>query len=209
MRKLAVLACWILLGSSLLAQTNLSLPAGTAVKMKLQTTLATFTTKAGYPFAGRVTEPVIMNGKTIIPIGATIEGRVTKISEPRRIAGKPTIGISPQTVVLPNGERYAFNATLVDTSLRDSTDVNEEGQFKGAGHDGSDLKEIGVGTGGGMAIGGLTGGGKGVLIGGAIGATATIVHWLGKHRSAVLPAGTELVMEISHPMTLSAASTGQ
>ena len=209
MRKLAVLAFAILLTFTAAAQTNLSLPAGTAVKMKLQTTLATFTTKPGYPFAGRVTEPVVKDGKTIIPIGATIEGRVTKVSEPRRIAGKPTIGISPQTVVLPNGERYAFNATLVDTSLRDGTDVNEEGQFKGAGHDGSDLKEVAVGTGGGMAIGGLTGGGKGVLIGGAIGATATIVHWLGKHRSAVLPAGTELVMEISHSMTLSAASAGQ
>ncbi|HVO61769.1 MAG TPA: hypothetical protein VMT53_12595 [Terriglobales bacterium] len=209
MRKPAVLTCLMLFASSLLAQTNLSLPAGTAVKMKLQTTLATFTTKAGYPFAGRVTEPVTMNGKTVIPIGATIEGRVTKVSEPRRIAGKPTIGMSPQTVVLPNGERYALNATLVDTSLRDGTDVNEEGQFKGAGHDGSDLKEVGVGTGGGMLIGGLTGGGKGVLIGGAIGATATLAHWLGKHRSAVLPAGTELIMELSHPMTLSAASTGQ
>jgi hypothetical protein len=209
MRKLAVLACIITMASMAVAQTNLSLPAGTAVKMKLQTTLATFTTKAGYPFAARVTEPVLMNGKTVIPIGATIEGRVTKVSEPRRIAGKPTIGISPQTVVLPNGERYTLNATLVDTSLRDGTDVNEEGQFKGAGHDGDDLKEVGVGTGGGMVIGGLTGGAKGVLIGGAIGATATIAHWLGKHRSAVLPAGTELVMEISHPMTLSAASTGQ
>ena len=209
MRKLVVLTCLMLFASSLLAQTNLSLPAGTAVKMKLQTTLATFTTKAGYPFAGRVTESVMMNGKTVIPIGATIEGRVTKVSEPRRITGKPTIGISPQTVVLPNGERYALNATLVDTSLRGGSDVNEEGQFKGAGHDGDDLKEVGVGTGGGMLIGGLTGGGKGVLIGGAIGATATVAHWLGKHRSAVLPAGTELVMELSHPITLSAASTGQ
>jgi hypothetical protein len=209
MRKLAVLTFTMLLAFGAAAQTNLALPAGPAVKMKLQTTLATFTTKAGYPFAGRVTEPVLLNGKTIIPVGATIEGRVTKITEPRRIAGKPTIGISPQTVVLPNGERYAFNATLVDTSLRDGSDVNEEGQFKGAGHDGSDLKEVGVGTGGGMVIGGLTGGSKGVLIGGAIGATATVAHWLGRHRSAVLPAGTELVMEISHPMTLSAASTGQ
>ncbi len=209
MRKLAVLASLVLFALTAAAQTNLSLPAGTAVKMKLQTTLATFTTKAGYPFAARVTEPVVMNGKTVIPIGATIEGRVTKVSEPRRIAGKPTIGMSPQAVVLPNGERYALNATLVDTSLRDGTDVNEEGQFKGTGHDGSDLKEMGVGTGGGMVIGGLTGGAKGVLIGGAIGATATIAHWLGKHRSALLPAGTELVMELSHPMMLSAASAGQ
>jgi len=209
MRKLLVLAFAMLFALTAVAQTNLALPAGTAVKMKLQTTLATFTTKAGYPFAGRVTEAVMMDGKTVIPVGSTVEGRVTRVSEPRRIAGKPTIGISPQTVVLPNGERYTMNATLVDTSLRNGTDVNEEGQFKGAGHDGSDLKEIGVGTGGGMVIGGLTGGGKGVLIGGAIGATATIAHWLGKHRSAVLPAGTELVMELSHPTTLSAASPGQ
>lgn len=209
MRKLIVLTLAVLLSITAPAQTNLSLPAGTAVKMKLQTTLATFTTKAGYPFAGRVTEPVMRDGRTVIPIGATIEGRVTKVSEPRRIAGKPTIGISPQTVVLPNGERYSLNATLVDTSLRNGTDVNEEGQFKGAGHDKSDLEEVGVGTGGGMVIGGLTGGAKGVLIGGAIGATATVVHWLGKHRSAVLPAGTELVMELSHPTTLTAASAGQ
>jgi hypothetical protein len=209
MRKLAVLASTVLVAFTAAAQTNLSLPVGTAVKMKLQTTLATFTSKAGYPFAGRVTEPVMMNGKTVIPIGATIEGRVTKVSEPRRIAGKPTIGISPQTVVLPNGERYSLNATLVDTGLRNGTDVNEEGQFKGAGHDKGDLEEVGVGTAGGMAIGGLTAGGKGALIGGAIGATATVVHWLGKHRSAVLPAGTELVMELSHPMTLSTASSGQ
>jgi hypothetical protein len=209
MRKLALLASIAFLAIGASAQANLSLPAGTAVKLKLQTTLATFTTKAGYPFAGRVTEPVVKDGRTVIPIGATVEGRVTKVTEPRRIAGKPTIGLSPQAIVLPNGERFSLNATLVDTSLRNGTDVNEEGQFKGSGHDGDDLKEIGVGTGGGMAIGGLLGGAKGVLIGGAIGATGTIAHWLGKHRSAVLPAGTELVMEVSHPMTFSAAGAGQ
>jgi hypothetical protein len=209
MRKVAVLVGSVLFSLSLYAQTNLSLPAGTAVKMKLETTLATFTTKRGYEFAGRVTEPVIKDGKTVIPVGATVQGHVTKLTEPRRIFGKPTIALLPETVVLPNGERYALSANLVDTSLRNGTDVNEEGQFKGAGHDGSDLAEVGVGTGGSMVIGGLLGGGKGVLIGGAIGATATIAHWLGKHRSAVLPAGTELVMELSRPMTLSAASSGQ
>ena len=101
-------------------------------------------------------------------------------------------------------ERYMLNATLVDTSLRGGTDVNTEGQFKGAGHDGKDLTEIGMGTGGGMLIGGLIGGGKGLLVGGAIGATVTVAHWLGKHRSATLPSGTELVMELSRPMALTA-----
>lgn len=209
MRKAVLLICMLLFALAALAQTNLSLPAGTAVKMKLENTLATFTSKTGDPFSGRVTEAVVMDGKTVIPVGATVQGRVTKVNEPRRIAGKPTIGIFPEVVVLPNGEKYALSASLVDTSLRSGTDVNEEGQFKGAGHDGKDLTEVGLGTGGGMLIGGLAGGGKGVLIGGTIGATATVAHWLSKHRSAMLPAGTELVMELSRPMTMSTSVGGE
>jgi hypothetical protein len=209
MRKAAVLMLVMLLGLAAAAQTNLSLPAGTPVKMKLESTLATFTDKAGDSFSGRVTEPVMMDGKTVIPVGATIQGRVTRVTEPRRIAGKPTIGLAPDTVILPNGERYLLNATVVDTSLRAGTDINEEGQFKGAGHDNKDLTEIGLGTGGGMLVGGLAGGGKGVLIGGTIGATATVAHWLSKHRSAMIPAGTELVMELNRPVTMNAASGGK
>jgi hypothetical protein len=189
-----------------LAAGQTSLPTGTAVKMKLENTLTTFSTQAGDPFSARVTEAVVVNGTTVIPVGATVQGRVTRTSEPRRIAGKPTIAIFPEHLVLPNGDRFMLNATLVDTSARHGTDVNNEGQFKGEGHDGKDLTEIAMGTGGGMLIGGLAGGGKGMLVGGAIGATATIAHWLGKHRSTMLPAGTELVMELNRPMVMSASS---
>jgi len=204
MKKALSVLPLILIASFACAQT--ALPAGTAVKMKLETTLATFTSKAGDPFSARVTEPVVMDGKTVIPIGTTVEGRVTKTSEPRRIAGKPTIAIFPESVVLPNGDKFVLNATLVDTNRGHGTDVNTEGQFKGDGHDGKDLTEIGLGTGGGMLVGGLAGGGKGLLIGGAVGATITVTHWLSKHRSAMLPAGTELVMELSRPLTMTATS---
>jgi hypothetical protein len=209
MKKTLTLTSLILIASFAWAQT--ALPTGTAVKMKLETTLATFSSKAGDPFSARVTEPVVMDGKTVIPIGTTVEGRVTKTNEPRRIAGKPTIAIFPEHLVLPNGDRFMLNASLVDTNARRGTDVNPEGQFKGDGHDAKDLTEIGLGTGGGMLIGGLAGGGKGFLIGGAVGATVTVTHWLGKHRSAMLPAGTELVMELSRPMTMTVvvASSGQ
>ena len=138
--------------------------------------------KKAMPFPEESREAVVLDGKTVIPVGATVQGRVTKVNEPRRIAGKPTIGIFPEAVVLPNGERYMLNATMVDTNLRNGTDVNTEGQFKGDGLDGKDLTEIGMGTGGGMLIGGLAGGGKGLLIGGAVGATLTVAHWLGKKR---------------------------
>src|SRR5713226_4359308 len=209
MKKHVVLLCSMLLAAAAVGQPNMSLPAGTALKVKPQNSLSTFSNKEGDPFSGRVTEAVMLDGKTVIPIGATVQGRVTKVNEPRRVAGKPTIGIFPEAVVLPNGERYMLNATVVDTSLRNGTDVNTEGQFKGDGIDGKDLTEIGMGTGGGMLVGGLAGGGKGLLIGGAIGATATVAHWLGKHRSAMLPAGTELVMELNRPMTMTGASSGQ
>jgi len=205
MKKTFSLVSLILIASFAWAQS--ALPTGTAVKMKLETTLATFSSKAGDPFSARVTEPVVVDGKTVIPIGATVEGRVTKANEPRRIAGKPTIAIFPESLVLPNGDRFMLNASLVDTSRGHGTDVNPEGQFKGSGHDGKDLTEIGMGTGGGMLIGGLAGGGKGLLIGGAVGATLTVTHWLGKHRSATLPAGTELVMELSRPMTMTMTTT--
>lgn len=207
MKKLFIVASLVLATTLAMAQT--SLPTGTAVKMKLDTTLATFSSKAGDPFSARVTEPVLLDGKTVIPIGATVEGRVTKTSEPRRIAGKPTIAIFPENLVLPNGERFMLNATLVDTNAHHGTDVNTEGQFKGTGHDGTDVTQIGMGTGGGMLIGGLLGGAKGLVIGGAVGATVTVSHWLGKHRSATLPAGTELVMELNRPMTMTSISSGQ
>jgi hypothetical protein len=204
MKKTLTLTWLVLIASFAWAQT--ALPTGTAVKMKLETTLATFSSKAGDPFSARVTEAVVVDGKTVIPIGATVDGRVTKVNEPRRVAGKPTIAIFPESLVLPNGDKFTLNATLVDTNRGRGTDVNTEGQFKGTGHDGKDLTEIGMGTGGGMLVGGLAGGGKGFLIGGAIGATATVAHWLGKHRSAMLPAGTELVMELNRPMMMSNAS---
>ena len=209
MKKTGLLLGTLLFAVAAGAQTNMALPAGTAFKVKLENTLSTFSSKEGDAFSGRVAQDVILDGKTILPIGATVQGRVTKVNEPRRIAGKPTIGIFPEAIVLPNGERYMLNAAMVDTSLRNGTDVNTEGQFKGEGIDGRDLTEIGMGTGGGMLIGGLAAGGKGLVIGGAVGATLTVAHWLGKKRSAVLPSGTELMMELSRPLAMTPEPAGQ
>ena len=123
---------WMLLPCALLATTVVAqtpaVPAGTAVMVRLDTTLATFSNKPGDPVRGSITQPVVVNGQTVIPVGATIEGRVTKVSEPRRISGKPTIGILPEAVILPTGERYYLDATLTDTNVKGSN-VYNEGQF--------------------------------------------------------------------------------
>jgi hypothetical protein len=209
MKKWMLLPC-MLVAAMLAAQTSspsapssasAPVPAGTALMVRLETTLATFSNKPGDPFRGSIIKPVVLDGKTVIPAGATVEGRVTKVSEPRRISGKPTIGILPEAVILPTGERYYLDATLTDTNIP-GTDVSVEGQFKGSGHDRRDTVEQGGGTAGGMLVGGLIGGGPGVLIGGAVGATSTTIHWLTKHRSATLPAGTQLTLELNRPLTM-------
>jgi hypothetical protein len=206
MTKRMVLPAILLLAAMAAAQTNQSVPAGTALMVKLNTTLATFSNRVGDQFQGSLAQPVVLNGQTMIPAGARIEGRVTKLSEPRRISGKPTIGILPEAVIMPTGERYFLDATLIDTNLGQGSDVNEEGQFKGSGLDRRDKLETGGGAAGGMLIGGLIGGGPGVLIGGAVGAGSATAHWLSKHRSAILPAGTELTLELNRPLAMTTAT---
>ncbi len=198
----------ILLATALAAQTSPPVPAGTALMVRLETTLATFSNKPGDPFRGSLTQPVVVNGQTLLPAGTVVEGRVTKVSEPRRISGKPTIGILPEAVILPTGEHLYLDATLTDTNIP-GTDVNSEGQFKGTGHDRRDQLEVGGGAAGGMLVGGLVGGPVGVVVGGAIGAGSTTTHWLVKHHSAVLPAGTQLTLELNRPLTMTNATTAQ
>ena len=205
MKKWMLLPC-TLLATMLAAQTNAPVPAGTALIVRLDTTLATFSSRVGDPFRASVTHPIVVNGQTLIPAGASVEGRVTKVSEPRRISGKPTIGILPEAVIMPNGERYYLDATLTDTNIK-GTDVSSEGQFKGSAHDRRDTLEQGGGAAGGMLIGGLVGGPAGVLVGGLVGAGATTGHWLAKHRSATLPAGTELTLELNRPMPMNGTTT--
>jgi hypothetical protein len=204
MKKWMTLPGILLLAAMAATAQTTSVPAGTALMVRLDTTLATFSNKAGDPFQGKLTQAVMLDGKTLLPAGATVVGRVTKVSEPRRISGKPSIGILPEAVVLPTGERYFLDATLIDTNLP-GTDVSSEGQLKGSGHDRHDTLETGAGAAGGMLIGGLIGGGPGILIGGAVGAGSTTVHWLAKHRSATLPAGTELTLELNRPMAMTTA----
>jgi hypothetical protein len=187
----------------ILGQNEMALPVGTAIRMKLETPLSTSATSRGDRFGGRVTEAVLLRGKTIIPVGAALEGKVFRSEDKRRIKGTPTLDLSPDTVTLPDGQKYSIRATIVDTSDH-TLNVNDEGEIKGEGRDRRDWVEMGAASVAGAGIGAAIGGGKGALIGTGVGATVSVVRWLTKSRSAELPAGTELVMELSRPLQLTA-----
>jgi hypothetical protein len=170
--------------------------------MRLETALSTSSNASGDTFSGRVLEDVKLNNQVILPVGATLQGQVVRVSEPRRIKGKPMIQLLPQAVVLPNGQRLAINAVVVDTNKINGTSVDDEGRIKGPGHTDRDVMEVAAGTGVGAIVGGIAAGGKGSLIGAGVGAGATVIHWLTKRNSASLPAGSEIIFELSRPMLI-------
>ncbi len=181
------------------------LPAGTAICMKLQTPLSSRSNHEGDAFSGRVTEPVVLRGKTVIPVGASITGRLLRVSDPRRIAGTGSLRLLPESLMLPNGENYAISASMVDTSTPKKLTVDDEGRIKARGFSGGDKAEMIAGTGAGAIAGTIIAGGKGMFVGSMILGGATVVHWLTKRHPVEVPAGTELIMEISHPMNVSSA----
>jgi hypothetical protein len=185
-----------------------ALPVGTAIRMKLETPLYTSSTREGDTFSGRVLEDVKLNNKVVLPVGASLQGHVVRVTDPRRIKGKPMIQLRPEFVTLPNGQKFAVSAAVVDTKDINGTSVDDEGRIKGPGHGDHDALEVGAGTGAGAVIGALADGVKGSLIGAGIGAAGTVVHWLSKHNYAYIPAGSELIFELSRPMQVSTTAQG-
>jgi hypothetical protein len=187
---------------------TMSLPAGTAIRMKTSNTITTLN-RRGDRFSGSVTEPVLYQGRVIIPVGSTVQGNVLRTSSPRRIKGKPMIDLHPESVTLPSGESYLISATVVDTGNPKVLDVDEEGQIKGPGHSSNDLVIGGIGTGFGAGVGALAGGPEGALIGAGVGATASTVRWLMNRNELTIPSGTELILELNRPMSTASRTAAQ
>ena len=204
-RVIGVTLSLLLLAAAAMAQQEMSLPAGTGLRMKLETPLSTHKSKVGDVFTGRVTEAVVVNGATVVPVGASVTGRVTKVSEPRRIAGKPTIALLPDRIILPNGNEYLITATVMDTAKSSHTTVDDEGRIHGSARSGRDNGEMVAGTGAGAVIGVLAAGAKGLFIGGGLGFGIIGAHWLATKHSAYLPAGTEIFLELDRPVMMASA----
>jgi hypothetical protein len=61
--------------------TMITLPKGTAISAAARQTLATDKNKVGDTFAASLTEPIQVNGKTVIPKGAQVTCRIVKVKK--------------------------------------------------------------------------------------------------------------------------------
>ena len=201
---------------------GLLLPAGSSLHVRLQTTLTSKTNKTGDKFTGYVEQPVVANGKTIVPVGSLVDGHIVMVKGSKRIKGVGQMRIVLDDITTENGDEFLINGSLEEAqgSPCAKTASDSEGTIKGCGKSAKDaLKGAAIagamGAGAGATVGmgheidcqyyGNCGGpsfGADVGYGAAIGAGAALIYNVFKHEKAlVLLQGTHLTFVIDRSVT--------
>lgn len=177
-------------------------PEGTLVKARLNEMLSTESTKMGSKFTAEVSDPVMRDGKVIVPAGAVLEGRVTWVRGGRRIGGGAAIHLETRTITLPDGAEYMVRARVIDTNRWDNTKVDREGTIMRSANKKRDAGILTLTAGSGLAAGAMIGGVPGAVIGAGVGAGVSTVVWLKQDRQAELPKDLGLVFSLTEPMSV-------
>jgi hypothetical protein len=184
------------------------IPDGTLVKAKLRESLSTLTTKPGSRFSAEVSEPVMRDGRVVVPVGSILNGRVTMVRGGKRVSGGAAIHLEPKTVTMPDGTEYVLHARVIDTNSWDNTKVDSEGTIMRKSNAKGTAAVMGLTTGGGAAAGAMIGGAPGALIGAGLGAGVSTIVWLKEDRQAELPKDLGLVFSLTMPMVVSPSNAG-
>ena len=181
------------------------IPDGTLLRAKLREGLSSLTTRPGSAFSAELTEPVMRDGRVIVPAGAVLNGRVTWVRGGKRLGGAAAIHLEPQTVTLPDGAQYMLRARVIDTDRWDRTKVDSEGTILRKDRMKGTMEVVGLATGGGAAAGAMIGGVPGALIGAGVGAGVSTVVLLRQDRQAELPKDLGVVFSLTAPMRVTPA----
>jgi hypothetical protein len=198
-------------------ETGLILPAGSSLHVRLGTTLTSKTNKSGDKFRGFVDEPLMVNGKTIVPKGSIVDGHVVFVKKSGRVSGVGQMRIVLDDITTEDGNKFDMNASLDEAQGSPCARTSgQEGTIKGCGKSKKDaLKGAGIGAamgaGAGATVGmgheidcqyfGNCGGpsfGGDVLYGAAVGAGATLIYNVLRHeKPLILIEGTELTFTVN------------
>ena len=176
------------------------LPAGTFLKTRIGQSVSTDTTPEGTSFTASLTEPVLREGRVLLPAGSLVTGRVTEVRSGKRISGPSAIHLQPQSVTLPDGTRYKLVAQVIDTSLIHSSKVDDEGTIHSHGSSAVQKGAFALATGSGAVAGAIIAGPVGALVGAGVGAGVSTVVWLREDQHAILPANTGIVFSLLEPL---------
>jgi hypothetical protein len=158
------------------------------INVTLDQSVSSDKNRSGDEFDASVSSPVVMDGKTVIPKGARVHGRVVEARESGRLAHVAHLRLALRSVEV-SGKSYDLETSAVIRT--------------GGSHNKRNVEMIGGGAGLGALIGGVAGGGKGALIGAAAGAgagTATAAA-TGK-KEITIPAETPLTFKLAQPVTI-------
>jgi len=136
---------------------DVTIPAGTTLALKLTTPLASDQNKVEDAVTATLTSPISVDGVTVIPHGAEVNGTVLDVKPSGRVKGLASIAFRFDRVHAP-GETHTI---VTDRITREAQSTK-----------GKDAAKVGIGAGAGALIGGIAGGGKGAAIGSIVGGGA-------------------------------------
>lgn len=177
---------------------------GIRIQARLETTLSSKTNRQGDRFTAKVTEPIIVSNKEVIPQGTTIEGRVADVQPAGRKFKRGILNLSFERLVFPNGisETIVASFSESDNSQKEEVD-REEGTIKGESTRKRDTIEVGGGAAAGAGIGAIAGGGKGAAIGAGIGGLIGLADAARRKGNDVeYPAGTRIIVRLDRPLSI-------
>ena len=139
------------------AAASRAIPAGTVLKVSLIDSLDTDTSVVGDRFLATLTEPVTVDGTTVLAGGTMVRGRVASVKESGKVKGLASIGLVLTDIM--QGDK----ATAITTERFVATAGTSQKR---------DAEIIGGGAGIGAVIGAVAGGKKGAAIGAITGGGA-------------------------------------
>jgi hypothetical protein len=166
----------------------ITVPAGTAIHVTLETSLNSAQNRSGDEFEATVSAPVVVSGKTVIPKGARARGAVVDAKESGRLKGVAHLTLALRSVEV-GGKAYELRTSSITQT--------------GSNHNKRNVIAIGGGAGLGALIGGIAGGGKGAAIGAGVGAGAgTAGAAVTGKKDITIPVETPLNFQLKDPVTV-------